>query len=171
MFLFLCYFYRATKCRKIAWMPQSWIVVVHIKAYSFKLQIFREGFWTLLVKNSLVQKYPEKLGLEGTFRLVFTRNGVMTSSFSLRPNTMVQRNTFPSCVKALSIVDIGDNLWRLFPQSSDQGRAGLSSNGDNPGSLVSSWVSVLEPSPDPWELRGISVAWESPGSSHCLQAG
>lgn len=50
-------------------MPQSWMVVVHIKAYSFKLHIFKEGFWILLVKNSLVQKYPQKLGLEGTSRL------------------------------------------------------------------------------------------------------
>lgn len=50
-------------------MPQSWMVVVHIKACSFKLHIFREGFWILLVKNSLIQKYSEKLGLEGAFRL------------------------------------------------------------------------------------------------------
>lgn len=50
-------------------MPQSWMVVVHIKAYSFKLHVFREDLWILLVKNSLVQKYPQKLGLEGTFSL------------------------------------------------------------------------------------------------------
>lgn len=100
-------------------------VVVQTKAYSLKLHTFRESFWILLVKNSLVQKYPEKLGLEGTFRLVFTRNGVMTSSFSLRVNTMVQRNTFLPCMKALSIEDVGDSLWRLFPQVSDQVRAAL----------------------------------------------
>lgn len=49
-------------------MPQSWLVVVHIRDCSFKLHIFREGFWILLVKNSFVQKYSQKLGLEGTFR-------------------------------------------------------------------------------------------------------
>lgn len=68
-YFFSCNLYRAAKCSKIAWMPQSWMVVVHIKAYSFKLHMFREGFWILLVKNSLVQKYPHKLGLEGTFKL------------------------------------------------------------------------------------------------------
>lgn len=101
------------------------LVVVHIKAYSFKLYIFREGFWILLVKNSLAQEYSEKLGLEGTFRLVFTRNGVMTSSFSLRVNTMVNGALSPPCMKALSIVDVGDSLWRFFPQVSDEGRAEL----------------------------------------------
>lgn len=100
------------------------LVVVHIKAYSFKLHIFREGFWILLVKNSLAQKYPEKLGLKGTFRLVFKRNGVMTSSFSPRVNTMVQRNTFPTMYE--SLVHSGCwGQWRLFPQVSDQGRAEL----------------------------------------------
>lgn len=68
-YFFSCYLYGDAKCSKIAWMAQSRMVLVHIKAYSFKLHVFWESFWILLVKSSFVQKYPQKLGPVGTFRL------------------------------------------------------------------------------------------------------
>jgi len=73
-------------------MPQSWMVVVHIKAYSFKLHKFKEGFWNFLVKNRNIHRTKDWRAL---LSYVFTRNRAMTFSFTQRANIMVQLNAFP----------------------------------------------------------------------------